>query len=580
MSHAVKSSEIAVPIKAAVRRIRLKAQKDKEAKKISAEHAISDVAARVLAARNFKAGPDLKNFLNPTLREGLPGPSGIKNIDKAVALIAKTIEAGGGIAICCDFDVDGLSGGAQVYHFFHALGVKTQVFVPDRFEDGYGLNEGMVREIAAAGFAMLLTIDYGTTNEHEITIAKSLGLAVIVVDHHHVGAHKPPADVLINPQQKGCGFADGTLCAAGLAWYLVAALKSGLPAAANIDPKAYLDLACLGTICDMVPLTGPNRVIAKRGLELLTRTVRPGLNALKSVAGIHKDVRCYDVGFGIGPRLNAAGRMVNGSMVIELLSTDSSVRAQKVAQKLNKLNEDRQETEKLIKERALKKVMGLKQLPHGLVVWERSFHTGVIGIVAQRLVETFYRPTVVLGYDQDGIYKGSVRGIKGFSVVEALGSLASHLLKFGGHDGAGGLSIKEECLPDFALAFAEECSRRLEEAAFTPYVEADTEVEFSELTLNLVEEFKDFAPFGVGNPAPQLLAKKLKIVDIKVLKGAHLKISFTNGKLFFSGFLWRQLEHPAIAVGKTVDVVFKPDTNTYGGLTEIQLNVQAVQESG
>jgi len=572
------------PFGVAHKQIRLRPQKPAEAKRIKEAHRVSEVTARILAARGFTSDENLKTYLEPTLKEGLPPPQKLLNLEAAAKLVAKVAKSGKPIAICCDFDVDGLSGGAQVCHFLRAVGIGVRVFVPDRFADGYGLNEKMVREIAAGGFGLMITIDYGTTNAKELSLARELGVPSIVIDHHHVGDHRPSCDLFVNPQQESCGFADGVLCAAGLAWYFVVALRSALaadfPEARNIDPRRYLDLACLGTICDMVPLKGPNRVIAKRGLEMLSSTTRLGLIALKTVIGAKREVSCYDVSFGIGPRLNAAGRMVHGEMVIDLLTTADKAFAEELAGKLNRLNAERQETEAAVKEQAIRSIESRYQasgLPAGLVVWDDTFHTGVIGIVAQRLVENFYRPSVVMGLDEKGIYKGSVRGIKGFSVVEALGAVGSHLLKFGGHDGAGGFSVEASKLEKFAEAFVEECGRRLQSIETSPFAEADTEVELKEISLDLVEELKRLAPFGMGNPNPQMLIKGLKVMDLRQLKGTHLKATLSDGSRFLAGMLWRQTSHPALEKGALVNVAIRADYNTFNGVTELQGNLQAIE---
>ncbi|RMG44183.1 MAG: hypothetical protein D6719_02320, partial [Candidatus Dadabacteria bacterium] len=346
--------------------IKLREQRKDIAEKIEKEFKLSSVASRILAARGFEPNADLKNYLAPTLKNGLPDPRGLKNLKEACALIREVADSDGKIAVCCDFDVDGLSGGAELHHFLRSCGIDSKVFVPDRFTHGYGLNSDMVKEIARDGFSLLITVDYGTTNEKELSEARAAGLKAIVIDHHHVGDHNPPCDVFINPNQKGCGFADATLCAAGLVWYLLVGLSKALPQAKSISVKDYLDLAALGTICDMVPLRGANRVIAKRGLEMLERTARPGLMALKNVAGIQKEVQCSHVSFGIGPRLNAAGRMIHGELVIELLTTEDSRKAEKLARKLNKLNQERQDTEARIKEISVKRVQAGEELPWGI----------------------------------------------------------------------------------------------------------------------------------------------------------------------------------------------------------------------
>ena len=254
------------------KKIKVKSIDDARLKEIISKLTVHPITSRVLAARNFLPGYELDVFMQPTLKNGLPHADKLKGLAEASKLTAKAVENGEKIAIACDFDVDGLSGGAQAFHFIQRLGVDVKIFVPDRFVDGYGLNEKMIRQMKEEGRTLLITIDYGTTNIKEIALAQSLGIKTIVIDHHHVSDSHSEPDVFINPNQPGCGFADKILCAAGLTWYFLTGLKKEIPKASDIDLKEYLDLACLGTICDMVPLIGANRVIAKRGLEVLTNT--------------------------------------------------------------------------------------------------------------------------------------------------------------------------------------------------------------------------------------------------------------------------------------------------------------------
>ncbi|MCB0354570.1 MAG: hypothetical protein KDD64_13635, partial [Bdellovibrionales bacterium] len=376
MSHEPSSQ----PLQIAYKSIRLRDQVEPRSEEIGREFGLSPLTARILAARGFEPSVELKNFLEPSLREGLPHPAALKGLKEACEVVREVAESGGTIAIACDFDVDGLSGGSLLYSFLRECKIRSRVFVPDRFEEGYGLNERIVREAKANGHSLLVTVDYGTTSTKELSLARELGLKTIVIDHHHV-QEAPVCDVFINPKQEGCGFAGETLCAVGLVWYFTLGLKRVLSGIDSVDPKTFLDLACLGTICDMVPLNGPNRVIAKRGLELLAQSTRPGLVALRNVIGAHSKLSCSHVSFGIGPRLNAAGRLVSGELVVELLTTEDSKKAEKIAKRLDKLNKERQTIEEQVKEGAVQKLEERGELPSGIVVWDREFHTGVIGIV-------------------------------------------------------------------------------------------------------------------------------------------------------------------------------------------------------
>lgn len=559
------------------KKIKLKEQKPDVAKAIQTEYKTSAVISRILAARGYEVGKDLYNYINPSLKEGLDDPSKLKNLSKAADLIAKHVASKNSIAICSDFDVDGLTSGAQLVSFLDEIGVDAKIYVPDRFAEGYGLNTRMIDQAKESGASLLITVDYGTSNGKELLYAKEKGLDTIVIDHHHVPSDLTlPGDVFVNPQQEGCNFADGTLCTAGLCWYLLILLKKVIPEAKNIDVREYLDLASLGTICDMVPLVGVNRIIASKGLEYLTSSKRLGIKALKNIIGINGEVKSHNIGFGFGPRINAAGRMENGAVVVELFTTKDSIRAKKIATQLNKLNTKRQDVEKRIRTKVIKKVEQQDGLPHGIVAAGEDFHTGVIGIVAQRLVETFYRPSAVMGVDK-GSYKGSVRGIPGFSVVEALEKLGDYFIKFGGHKGAGGFTLKSDNILEFEEAFNSVCKELLKDVELIPFVTADTSVGFEELDEILCNDFKKLSPFGVGNPSSQLLIKEVHVREVRLLKGSHLKVTFSDGKRYIDGLMWNTVRHPALFAGANVNIVCKPEVNYFAGNSKIQLILQAIE---
>jgi single-stranded-DNA-specific exonuclease len=324
-----------------------------------------------------------------------------------------------------------------------------------------------------------------------------------------------------------------------------------------------------------VPLRGVNRVVASKGLSLLGVTQRPGLLALKKVIGAPGEINGNHVGFGIGPRINAAGRMVNGSAVIKMLTTRDQKKADSVAEKLNRLNKERQDTEGRIKTTAFSRIESMRELPWGIVLYDEAFHTGVIGIVAQRISEAFYRPAVVAGWD--GTYfKGSVRGVKGFSVVGALTACGEFLEKFGGHEGAGGFSVSPQKVEDFAIAFNAESKRQLATLPQSPLALADTVCTLDELSVAAINSLKVMAPYGMGNSAPQLAIENLHVLSVEVLKGAHLKVTLSDKNTTRSGLMWRCIEHPELYVGNRVSVVCKPEINSFRGVEDVQLQLQAV----
>ena len=555
----------------------LRPQECDSAKSIRELYELDPVIARVLAARGFTPGMSLEQFLQPSLRDGLPHPSGLKNIKRAVELLGDAVSAGSRVAVCSDFDVDGLTSAAQLVDFLTQIGASAGAYVPDRLEDGYGLSSSLIERAHQDGAGLLIAVDFGTKNGVQLELARSLGIKTIVIDHHDISGVVNPADVFINPHQEGCAFADRLLCASGLTWYFIAASRAMIPQAATVDPRSFLDLACLGTICDMVPLQGVNRVIARRGLECLETTSRVGLSELKKVAGIRTGVRSFDVSFGLGPRINAAGRIEHGDIVVRLLTTKSQAEGAKLAKRLDRLNSERQEVEGRVRAKALELVRQAGGSLDGIAVWHPEFHPGVIGIVAQRLVEQFYRPSAVMGRGPDGLFKGSVRGVRGLSVVELLGRLSDHLVTFGGHEGAGGFSIDSDRLKGFCRAFDEMCGSMLTEEQKMPTVTVDTEVALGELSLNLAERFETLAPFGIGNPAPVLLSRDLQVTDVRELRGGHLKAVLSDGVRTLTSMLWRTPHHPSLTRGAEVDVAFKLDVNSYLGERSLQATLQGVR---
>lgn len=548
------------------------------AKLIAEEYNLSLPVAQVLVARGFNVGKILQNYLTPSLKEGVLHPSGLKNLIPAAQLISDFISQGEKIAICCDFDVDGLSSGGLVANFIREIGGEAKIFVPDRFKDGYGLNSRMVRQIAEEGFKIMLTLDYGTTNFTEIDLAKSLGLKTVVVDHHRVGSEIVGADYFVNPCQADCSFADATLCAAGLAWYLCAGIKSIHKNSQEIDLRKYLDFACLGTICDMVPLINVNRVIASKGLYYLRNTENIGLKALLNISGLNGRISSTDVSFILGPRINAAGRMENAEIVTELFTTQDNERAMELARKLNFLNQTRQSTEEKARKIAIERVMEFKEMPKGLVIWDDNFHQGVLGIIAQRLVEKFGCPSIVLAREEAG-YKGSVRGVKGFDVYKSLENCKHLLSKYGGHSAAGGLSLSEDNLAKFVESWTEaiEISDANQEELIR--IEAESEIMLSDIEDKLISDLYFLEPFGMQNPSPYFYFKNLKVEDVKVLKDTHLKLILSDGKKKIKAVFWKTNSHPDIVFSNRIDLSARVEVSFFSGVKEYQLVIGAIKST-
>ncbi|MBP9838108.1 MAG: single-stranded-DNA-specific exonuclease RecJ [Proteobacteria bacterium] len=571
---------------------------DLQIAELAKELSISRISARLLLSRGFSDILAAKNFLNPTLRHQLPNPNSIKNIEAAVDLIIHFIKTKEQITIYNDFDVDGLSSGSQLYLFLKALGAKVEGYTPSRFTEGYGLVVSAVEKLAKNGTKLLITVDCGISSVKEIEKAKELGLKSIILDHH-IPHHLPDADVIVDPAQEGCPFGEFKLAAAGLIWMLLIVLRNKAKdefqeeiASGKVkllDPKDFLDLAALGTICDMVPLVGLNRVIAHRGLEALRDSQRLGVVALKRIAGIEsaKRLTTYHVGFNIGPRINAAGRLGDANQVFTLLTTEDSIKAKAIAESLDRLNDKRRQVEENVKEDCLIKVGSDPQLmsKSAFAIYGEDYHLGVIGIVAQRLVEQFKKPAAIMAPGEmivrgevKKVIKGSIRSVKGFHVAEALQEINSLLITGGGHAEAGGFSLHLDNLEKFQEAFINKAAEKLTSDVLRKEITADISIKLSEIDLDIIKEFQLFAPFGVGNPSPVLVTKNLEIDTVSIIGDKHLKFRVSDGKNSLPAIAWGMQRNPLLRKGKTVNIAYSPELNLYQGVSSIQLSVKDVWE--
>ncbi|MCB0346522.1 MAG: single-stranded-DNA-specific exonuclease RecJ [Bdellovibrionales bacterium] len=556
------------------------------AQTIAEELKLSLVTAKVLVGRGLTTVEEAKSFLYPSLRDHLPDPRAILNVEAASARILDAVSARRQVTVYTDFDVDGLSSGSQLFLFLRALGAKVNHYTPNRFTEGYGLSQEAIETLTKAGTQLLITVDCGVSNSREIAAAKKAGIETIIVDHHQV--HElPPADVVVDPAQEGCPFGEHELCAAGLVWMLLIVLRQDaekLPAFAEVSipsPKDFLDLAALGTICDMVPLIGLNRLIASRGIEALRETKRPGLAALKQAAGVENKKRfgCSHVSFGLGPRINAAGRLDDPGQVFELLTTGSQGKAKAIATKLNRLNAERKNIEEAVRQNCLDKIekQGLAESA-AFAMFGEDYHSGVIGIVAQRLVEQYHKPSAVMGPGEDGedIVKGSVRSIRGFHVAEALQQLDDILLKHGGHAQAGGFSLERANLEEFQRRFIQCAAETLEPEDYVRFRTADAEVTIQDINFDVVSELASLQPFGIGNPAPLLIARDIRVDSVQSLGNGHLRLRLTDGASYVGAVAWRFRGHPLLAKGKKVSIAFQAEINNYRGMSSVQLNIREV----
>ena len=508
-------------MKDAPKRWILKEADQTAAASLSRELKLPSLLARILAQRGF-ADPDAaRRFLSSSLSADLPSPHLLAGMDDAVRRIARALRDGERVCVWGDYDVDGTTGAAVLVSFLREIGGAPLFYIPHRVDEGYGMSRQGVEHLRSQDVSLIITVDCGISNADEVAFARDLGMDVVIVDHHQLPERLPEAAAaVINPQRADCAFPDKGLCAAGLAFYLVIGLRANLRDAGWFEPdsvpdiRRHLDIVTLGTIADMVPLRGANRVLTRRGLVELGSSERPGIAALKEVVGLAPGaVDAGTVAFQLGPRINAAGRMDAAVKVVEMLTTDSRETADAIARELDTHNRERRETEAQVLDEALAQIEEKRlQDRWSIVVGSRGWHPGVLGIVASRIVERFHRPTIVVGFEgAEG--KGSGRSIRGFHMVRAMRRCAELLERFGGHEYAAGLSIREESLAPFAERFEETAREALGEEDLLPYLDVDAEVDFAQLSLGLARQMRLLSPFGVGNPEPVFQTRGVEVCE-------------------------------------------------------------------
>ncbi len=460
--------------------------------------------------------------------------------------------------------------------FLREVGADVDFYLPHRVREGYSLNALALKTLQARGTKVLITVDNGISALQEGRLAQELGLSLIITDHHEVPEILPPAVAILNPKQKGDEFPGKELAGVGVAFYLLVGLRQALREAgllADREPnlRALLDLVAVGTIADMAPLTGINRILVREGLRVLSRGPRVGLKALLAVSGVDGEVRADQIAFRVGPRINAVGRLNDASLGVRLMLSESPAEAQELAKVLSQANEERQGLEDQIVEAAVAKIEaeGLADRFRSLVLKGEDWHQGVIGIVASRLVEKYYLPTIVLTRDKDGL-KGSARSIRNFHLVEALRECADCLTKFGGHRYAAGLSLKEENYGRFVSEFDQIVRRRLSPEDFAPTLRLDARSNLASIDAEFLQHLGNLAPFGLGNPEPTWLLTDVAVRESRVVGERHLRLKVGEGKRQFSAIAFR-LAEKIPPVGGAVDLACSPEWNEWNGNKTIQL---------
>lgn len=534
------------------------------------------ILRHLIEQRGLPAGEALEEFLRPKL-QNLGDPFEIGEMDLAVRRILEAVDRGEKVLLYGDYDVDGVSSVAIMRRALSAYGLQPRHFIPRRSTEGYGLSLGALERCMTEGEKpdLLIAVDCGTVSVDEIAKLRGEGIDVIVVDHHEPGPRgRPEVVALVNPK---CGGGPTYLCAAGVCFKLVHALMKTrrLP---DFDLKPLLELVTLATIADIVPMIGENRLMVRHGLRLLPQTLNPGLQALQKVAAMNGRATSMDIGFRLGPRLNAAGRMDVPEDALGILLTDCRRRAEEFAVRLEGYNRARQSHENQIRTEALAMLEAHDPAEPVIVLGSRAWHPGVVGIVASRLMRQFHKPTFIIAIGEDGIGKGSGRSIEGVSLVQAIHACRPLLVAGGGHDMAAGISITEDQLPAFREAFSRYVLEQTDEEARKPRLQLDAELPLSLLSLDFLRDYELLQPFGNGNPQPVFMVTGVHLSGPPVrMKNHHLRLFLRQGlveheAIFFGGGE-RNLPDPPW------DVAFTIDRNHFRGRTSLQMIVQDIRAS-
>jgi single-stranded-DNA-specific exonuclease len=541
---------------------------------------VSPLLARILTQRGHDTPEKAVLFLNPRLKN-LGDPFALPSLREASARLWQAIERGERIVIYGDYDVDGVTSTALLFRMLRACGGAVSHFLPRRMDEGYGLSaDGIERCIEETKPQLLIAVDCGTTASKEIAELKRRGVEVIVLDHHNAGDELPPC-LLINPKI-GNRQPEFHLATVGLVFKLCHGLlklgrELGKPVL-EFDLKQFLDLVAVGTVADVVPLEGDNRLLVKAGLEQLARTSNVGLRALKEIAGIPERLNPHHIGFQIGPRLNAMGRLSDALASLELLLTEDPARAHELAATLDQCNRERQEIEQRTFEEAAARLAGVEPLPLSIVLAQDGWHIGVIGIVAARVMRQFHRPTAIIGLDGNGLGKGSCRSVEGFPIVDALKRCKNLLTRFGGHQAAAGFSIEAANVEAFRVQFEAVAREMLNGEALQPTIRACADVSLDSINPDFMDELALLEPYGTSNPPPVFVARAVPLRSAPRTVGTgHLKLWLGDRTQSFDAIKfgvgnWQPN-------GERVDIAFTPQWNEYQGRRTIQLKMVDVRET-
>ena len=561
---------------------------------------ISSAAARMLVVRGIQTADEARAFVRPSL-DKLHDPFLMKDMDKAVERLHQAITQGEKILIYGDYDVDGTTAVALMYRFLDKVileqGTKSQdiidYYIPDRYTEGYGVSTQGIDYAAAQGCNLIITLDCGIKAVEKIAYAKSKGIDVIVCDHHTPGEELPDAMAVLNMKRHDCPYPYNDLSGCGVGFklaqaytqrYLIKATSNEAIRLSGERLLPLLQLLAMSIASDIVPITGENRILAHFGIQQLNKAPFTGLSAIMSVASIEaKQLTINDLVYKIGPRINACGRMKSGRAAVELLLTDDPIFARQQAEEVNQHNEDRRDCDTETTKEALAQ---LQEDPafanyHSTVVYAPHWHKGVVGIVASRLTETYYRPTIVLTAGEDGIISGSARSVGGFDIYAAIDSCSDLLTNFGGHKFAAGLSMHLDDLPEFKRRFEAYVAAHIQPNQLQPTLDIEAELQLGDITKSFYNVLRHLEPFGPGNPRPLFVSRKLiNHRDTRAVgkEREHLRLDVTDRINAITGIAFGRADMAEyIQNGNAVDICYELNENTYYHYTTIQMMVQDIR---
>ena len=573
---------------------------------IASSLGINPIVAKLLYNRGYTNAESAKAFIYME-SEMLLDPFRMKDIEKGIDGIKKAIDRREKITVYGDYDVDGVTSVCTLYLYLKSLGANVDYYIPNRAGEGYGVSTHAIDHIKANGSGLIITVDTGTTAVEEILYAKSIGVDFIITDHHECRSDLPDALAVINPHRPDCNYPFKELAGVGVVFKLICAYeekygnKSRLEAAETIFNN-YADLVAIGTIADVMPIKHENRIIVTYGLSMIENTKRVGLSTLIDAASAKNDAQRSNqrrkkvkitsgyIGYTLAPRINAAGRIKTASMAVELFLSEDRARAKEIAEELCRTNKERQAEENKIMQEAYKKIEQYDIDNNPVIVLDAdNWHHGVIGIVASRITEKYSRPAILVSFEgndggspsPDDVGKGSGRSIKGMNLVDALCHCSDHLVKFGGHELAAGLSVARGELSNFRRMINEYALSNLSENDMVQTVEADCELDFTDVNIGLAKSIQLLEPFGVSNPIPAFVLRGVTVNEISgISDGKHTRVTFGNGRYYLSAMYFSASPSSLnVFVGDKVDVLFNIDINEWSGRECVQLIIRDIKPS-